>query len=87
VYHALRQFRIPREESVLPLHLATERRESALSDLAFCRIAQMPDINVRYQGQPGKHMLALSFSQFDPRQNSQPADWLVAIISRNCAKS
>src|SRR5216683_261916 len=26
----------------------------------------MPDVNVRYRGQPGKHMLALSSSQFDP---------------------
>jgi len=60
------QIQVSREEGVLTFHVATERRESALSDLAFCRIAQMPDINVRYQGQPGKHMLAPSFSQFDP---------------------
>jgi hypothetical protein len=25
-----------------------------------------PSSNVRYQGQPGRHLLALSFSQFDP---------------------
>jgi hypothetical protein len=34
-------------------------------------IAQMPDVNVRYRGQPGKHMLALSSSQFDPTQTFQ----------------
>jgi hypothetical protein len=26
--------------------------------------------NVRYEGQPGKHMLALSSSQFDPERTS-----------------
>jgi len=26
----------------------------------------MPDTNVRFQGQTGKHLLMLSFSQFDP---------------------
>jgi hypothetical protein len=41
---------------------------------AFCRIAQMPDVNVRYQGQPGKHLLALSFSQFGPIPEVAPPD-------------
>src|SRR6266403_1847615 len=31
----------------------------------------MPDVNVRYRGQPGKHMLALSSSQFDPFRTSE----------------
>ena len=31
----------------------------------------VPDVNVRYQGQPGKHMLALSSSQFDPERTSE----------------
>jgi hypothetical protein len=30
----------------------------------------MSNVNVRYQGQPGKHMLTLSSSQFDPEQKS-----------------
>jgi hypothetical protein len=31
----------------------------------FAAIAQMPEVNVRYRGKPGKDMLALSSSQFD----------------------
>jgi hypothetical protein len=27
-------------------------------------------LNVRFQGQPGPHLLAVSFSQFDPNRNS-----------------
>src|SRR5712675_3339677 len=34
----------------------------------------MPDVNVRYRGQPGKHMLALSSSQFDPYRKSRTFD-------------
>jgi hypothetical protein len=38
-----------------------------LSDLAVL------DGNVRYQGQPGRHLLRLSFSQFDPNRSFQKA--------------
>jgi hypothetical protein len=39
-----------------------------------------PDTNVRYHGQPGKHMLALSSSQFDPSPTFWP-DQHLAVLS------
>ncbi len=36
--------------------------------------------NVRYQGQPGKHMLGLSSSQFDPMQKSLQRSELMLVV-------
>ena len=38
--------------------------KTSTNRLGRITIAQMPDVNVRYRGQSGKHMLVLSSSEF-----------------------
>src|ERR1022692_809706 len=54
-----------RGQGVLPSHLAAEH--SARRD-TLTSAWQMPNVNVCYRGQTGKHMLASSFSGFDPER-------------------
>ena len=65
--------RIPRVESFLPLHPLQRRARAYQLFIRFKRVDVLLSIadvrepvDVRYEGQPGKHILVLSSSQFDP---------------------
>ena len=62
-------------------HRCLNRTISNLAREVFYLCTLLPDSalrarpNVRYEGQPGKHMLALSSSQFDPNRTSRYLKW------------
>jgi hypothetical protein len=72
------QIRFYTQSAVAPgVLLICPRRQAKFRKFRNCRMPLMRDggaptasSNVRYQGQPGRHLLAPSFSQFDPKRSS-----------------
>jgi hypothetical protein len=54
-------------------------------DVSSSDISEVPlsAINVRYRGQPGQHMLALSLTAFDPTETCASSDFR-ALQSDHC---